>query len=141
HAAETEPQPEELVGVVLAGKCDGARVEAFRLWQTLPPLCFFSCRGQGSDRALDGTSRLARAELAGEQTGLLEVVSDERFQLDDPPPTILQPVGEALVERGPRRLRDRGVRGIAEQQVPEAERLFALEVSALGSDELLPNER
>ena len=50
---------------------------------------------------------------------------------------VIEPVGEPLVQLGPCRLGERVVRGVADQQVAEAERVLALEVALVGSDQLL----
>ena len=56
-------------------------------------------------------------------------------------PCSLEPVGEALVQLGARRLRQRVVGGVADQQVAEAERVVAGELRAVGADQLLAHER
>ena len=61
-------------------------------------------------------------ELAPVPRRLLEVVSDDLVVLAGLP---LEPVGATFMELGPRVLCQRGVRGVAEQEVAEAERLIA----------------
>jgi hypothetical protein len=60
--------------------------------------------------------------------GLLEVVAEELVQLDQLLLTLLQPAGEALVQLGTERLRERVVSGITDQQVAEAEAILACEL-------------
>ena len=62
------------------------------------------------------------AELAPVAGGLLEVVAEDLVQLDEIGAALLEPVGEALVQLGAGRLRQRVVGGVADQEVPEAER-------------------
>src|SRR6266540_4291144 len=58
-----------------------------------------------------------RPELAAVATGLLEVVAEDLVQLDQlGPPVLLQPGGEALVELGADRLRQRAVSGSRPRQ-------------------------
>ena len=54
---------------------------------------------------------------------------------------LFEPVGEALVQLGAGRLRQRVVGGVADQQVAEAERVVARELRRVGPDELLADER
>ena len=54
---------------------------------------------------------------------------------------LVQPVGEALVEVGADRLRQRLVGGVADQQVAEAEAVLAGELRSLGADQLAADER
>ncbi len=80
--------------------------------------------------------RLAIAE------GLLEVVSDDLLQLLDPlPGDPNAPVREPTVLLGSALLGDRGVRGIADQDVPELERVLAGDRRSCLADELLAHER
>ena len=86
-----------------------------------------------------GELRIAGVELRAVAVGLLEVVADDLVALDEL--VRREPVGEALVELGPGCLRERLVGGIADQQVPEAERVVAREGRLVGPDELLAHER
>ena len=54
---------------------------------------------------------------------------------------LLEPVGEALVQLGAGRLRERVVGGVADQQVTEAERVLAGQLRLVGPDQLLAHER
>ena len=54
---------------------------------------------------------------------------------------LLQPRREALVELGARRLRQRVVGGVADQQMAEAEAVLARELRPVRSDQLLADER
>ena len=74
--------------------------------------------------------------------GLLEVVADDLLQLLDPlPGDPHAPVGEPTVLLGAALLGDRGVRGIADQDVPELERVLAGDRRSCLADELLAHER
>ena len=65
------------------------------------------------------------AELASVARRLLEVVADDLVELDQLARVRVEPVGEALVQLGARLLRQRVVRGVADQQVAEPERVVA----------------
>ena len=67
---------------------------------------------------------LVSAELAPVQHRLLEVVADDLVLLDELD-VLLDPEREALVQVGARLLRQRLVRGVADEEVPEAERVVA----------------
>ena len=54
---------------------------------------------------------------------------------------LLEPGGEALVQVGARRLRQRLVGGVADQEVAEAEAVLAGELRPVGPDQLLADER
>ena len=64
--------------------------------------------------------------------GLLEVVAEDLVELDQVGAALLEPVGEALVQLGARRLRQRVVGGVADQQVAEAEGVLARELRRSG---------
>ena len=67
-------------------------------------------------RALVGWTELRRVHMC-----LLEVVSDDLLLLaDGVTGHMLQPLREALVELGPPRLRDRLVRGVTDEEMPES---------------------
>src|SRR5262245_45465198 len=73
---------------------------------------------------------------------LLQVVADDLIQLGGAlAQAALEPAREALVEVGPRLLRDAEVRGVADQDVPEAETVLGREDRARRLDELLTGQR
>ena len=69
-----------------------------------------------------------RPELGAVAIRLLEVVADDLVQLDEVGAVLLEPVGEPLVQVGADGLRQRLVRGVADQQVAEAEGLLVREL-------------
>jgi hypothetical protein len=69
---------------------------------------------------------------------LLEVVADDLVPLDEV--VGREPVGKTLVQLGASRFRQRLVRGIANEEVPEAEALVAREGRPGRADELLADE-
>ena len=77
-------------------------------------------RRRGARRASPGQRSVGWPSSCG-SGGLLEVVADELVQLDQLAAMLLQPGREALVQLGSRRLRQRVVRGVADQQMAEAE--------------------
>ena len=70
---------------------------------------------------------------------LLEVVADDLVALDEV--VLREPVGEALVQLGARRLRQRLVGRVADEQMAEAEALVVGERRRRRADELLAHER
>ena len=72
-----------------------------------------------------GQGRVGLSELLLVAGGLLEVVAEDLVQLDQLLSALLEPVGEALVQLRPGRLRERVVGGVADQQVAEAEAVLA----------------
>jgi hypothetical protein len=81
-----------------------------------------------------------RAELDAIAVRVLEVVPDDLVQLDEAGAVLLEPEGEALVQLRPGRLRQRLVRGIADEQVAEAIGLLVREHRLLRAHEILPHE-
>src|SRR5262245_61544080 len=83
--------------------------------------------------------RIPRVELVAIALRLLEVVADDLVAFEE----VLgrKPVGEALVQLGAGRLRERLVRGVTDQQVAEAEAFVAGERRRRRANELLANER
>lgn len=77
-------------------------------------------------------------ELPPVAVGLLQVVAEDLLALDELLP--LEPVREVLMEICPRCLRQRLVRGIADQDVTKAEGLVPGVDGAVRTDELLPDE-
>jgi hypothetical protein len=73
--------------------------------------------------------------------GLLEMVPENLVQLDEIPTALFQPTGDALVQIGPGRLRQRVVGGIANQEVAEAEAVLDREQGLVRTDQLLADER
>ena len=70
------------------------------------------------------------------------MVSDDLLLLLDPLASNPNaPVRESTVLLGAAFLRDRGIRGIADQDVPEFERILAGDRRLCLADELLPHER
>ena len=82
-----------------------------------------------------------RPELHAVPVGLLEVVAEDLVQLDEIRAVSFEPRGEALVKLGARRLRQRVIRRVADQQVQEAERILARELRLVGPHELLAHQR
>ena len=80
------------------------------------------------------------AQLFQVAARLLEVMPDDLVELDQTLPVLLEPGGEPLVEIRARRLRQRVVRRVADEDVPEAERVVVRERRALGPYELLSHE-
>src|SRR5262249_54699904 len=98
----------------------------------------------GEAEALAGSERERGVVLAqlGEVTSrLLEVVTQDLLELDQALPVLLEPGREATVEIGAGRLRKRLVRGVADQQMPEAIGVVTRELCAVRTDELLAHER
>ena len=69
------------------------------------------------------------------------MVAQDLVQLDELGAVLLQPGGEALVQLRARRLRQRVVGSVPDQQVAEAEGILARELRLVGPDELLADER
>ena len=72
--------------------------------------------------------------------GTLEVVADDLVLLQESR-NRLDPVGEALMQLGPDLLRQRLVRGVADQQVPEPVGVVSSDLRMVRTDELLPDQR
>ena len=87
----------------------------------------------------DGEDRVRPAELMLVAGGLLEVKAEDLVELHEPA-TVLEPVGEALVQLRPHGFRERVVGGVADQQVAEAEAVLARELSLLGMNQVPPHE-
>src|SRR5215203_1938511 len=84
----------------------------------------------------------APTELATVAHRLLEVVAGNLLVLGGAfAGSALEPAGELLVQVGAGLLRKRCVRGVADQDVLEAEGVFGREVRALVPDQLLVHER
>ena len=79
-------------------------------------------------------------ELGAVERSTLVVVAEDLVELDDRGPVLGKPGRESLVQVCARRLRQRLVRGIPDQQVPEAERVVARDHRRARPDELLPHE-
>src|SRR4051794_30947747 len=85
---------------------------------------------------------LGEPDLAAVPDRLLEVVSGDLFVLGHAlAGLLLEPAGVALVQHGAARLRDGGVRGVADQQVAEPVPALAGEQRAVGADDVLADER
>ena len=91
-----------------------------------------SRREAGSRPPADRVGTLVRwGELHPVRVGLLQVVTDDLFLLDDRfPSNPLQPFRDALVQLGASGLRDRVVRRVADQQMAETERILARQASS-----------
>ena len=86
--------------------------------------------------------RIDRLDRHAEVVRLLEVVPHDLLELAQPiPGRALEPVREALVQVGAGDLRQRPVRGVADQRMPEPVRLLAREVRKIGPDHITANER
>ncbi len=99
--------------------------------------------GQAPARLLaEGAGPLVhRPQLRAVAVRLLEVVADELVLLDQPGTALLQPAPEALVQLGPRRLRQRLVGGVPDEQVAEPVRVVPCDRRRLRTDQLLAHER
>ena len=82
-----------------------------------------------------------RAELGAVAVAPLEVVAEDLVECDELGAVLFQPGGEALVQLGAGRLRERVVGGVADQQVAEAEPVLAGELRPVGPDQPLADER
>ena len=69
------------------------------------------------------------------------MVAEDLFELDEARPVLLQPRGEPLVKLCARRLGERVVRRVADQQVTEAEAVLPGNLRPVRTDELAPDER
>jgi len=69
------------------------------------------------------------------------VVAEDLVKLDEVLPVLLEPGCEPLVEVGPSRFRQGVVGGITDEEVAEAVRVVAGQLSAVGPNELLTDER
>jgi hypothetical protein len=69
------------------------------------------------------------------------VIADDLVQLDEFRAVLLEPIPEPLVQFGPRRLRQRHVGGVADEEVAETIGVLAGELRLVRADELLANER
>src|SRR5581483_1343624 len=98
--------------------------------------------GRGETHACGGCQPavVLEPELVVVPGRLLEVVADDLVQLDEVGSVLAEPEREPLMQVCPQRLRQGVVRGVADQQMPEAERLVARELCTLGSHELLADE-
>ena len=85
---------------------------------------------------------LARGtELGAVAIGLLEVIADDFVQLDEIGSALGDPGGEALVQVGPGRLRERLIGGVADQEMAEAKGVFAGKLRPVRAKQLPPDER
>ena len=87
-----------------------------------------------------GESRIGLSELGLVAGCLLQVEAEDLVQLDEVGAFLLEPVREALVQIGSRRLRQRVVGGVSDQQVAEAEGVFRGNLRRVGADQALPDE-
>ena len=71
--------------------------------------------------------------------GLLQVVAEHLVQLQERRSVAFQPVGEALVQLGPKLLGHRPVDGVADEDVHEPEAVLAGEVRRLRTHEVPPD--
>src|SRR5689334_18044292 len=94
-----------------------------------------------SPRSLLSKSRIGSAELSKIERSLLEVVAEDLVQLDQIFTVLLQPLGEAPVKVGARRLREGVVGGVADQEVAEAIGVLARKLRPVRADEVAPHER
>ena len=69
------------------------------------------------------------------------MVADQLVQLDELRPVLFDPIGEAAVQLGTRRLGECVVGGVSEQQVVEAKGVLAGKLGLLGADQPLAHER
>ena len=88
-----------------------------------------------------GKRSIGLTELLLVLDGLLKVVADDLVQLDEVRRTPIEPLREPFVEFGTRRLRERLVSGVADQEVPETEAVLTRQLRAVGTDQLPANER
>jgi hypothetical protein len=72
---------------------------------------------------------------------LLEVVTEDLFQLDEVAAVLLEPSSELLVQPGSDCLRKRVIRGVPDQNVTESKRIVACDLGRIRPDKVLPYER
>ena len=82
--------------------------------------------------------RVDRSELYAIAVRLLQVITDDLVLLREA--DLVEPVRKSLVQLGAKLLRHRFIRRVANQQVPEPERVLTGQVGPVGPDQLLPNE-
>ena len=82
---------------------------------------------------------IGAVELESVAVGAFEVIADDLVLLDQLG-VPLEPVGEPLVQLGARLLRERVVSGVADQEVPEAERVVVGERRLIRPDHVLAHE-
>src|SRR5207342_493954 len=68
------------------------------------------------------------------------VVADDLVALDERAAVLVEPTGEAGMQVGADRLRERVVGGVSNEQVAEAIAVLAGDLSAVGTHELAPDE-
>jgi hypothetical protein len=93
--------------------------------------------GPGGERRCLGADE---AELRAVAVRLLEVVTHDLVGFDEVGRVWQQPAGEALVQLGSHRFRQRDVGGVANEQMAEPEPVVSRELRSVGPDELLANE-
>ena len=102
------------------------------------------CTAGGAPQPFPGAKRerlggrVDRGELHAIAVRLLQVVADDLVLLREA--DLVEPVRKSLVQLGAELLRHRFIRRVANQQVPEPERVLAGQVGPVGPDQLLPNE-
>ena len=89
----------------------------------------------------EGELAVVLPELVEAACGPLQVVADQLVQLDELRPVLFDPIGEAAVQVGTRRLGECVVGGVSEQQVVEAKGVLAVKLGLLGADQPLAHER
>ena len=99
----------------------------------------------GRAQTSGGTRGVLRAlvdpsKLGGVSVSLLEVVAQELVELDELSAALREPLREAPVKIRAGRLRERLVRGVPDQEMPEPEPVVAGELSPVGTDQILAGQ-
>ena len=87
-----------------------------------------------------GQRRVRGAQLDAVAMGLLEVVTEYLVHLDEFRPVPFEPVCKARVKIRPRRLRERLVGGVPDQDMPEAEAVLARDLRPVWANEFAAYE-
>ena len=90
---------------------------------------------RGVLRALVDVSELGRVSVS-----LLEVVAEDLVELDELSATLREPLREAPVELGTRRLRKRLVSGVPNQEMPEPEPVVPRQLCPVGTDQVFAGQ-
>ena len=104
-----------------------------------PPSCRLEPVGRSGGEK--GGARVERSDRGTVLEGLFQVVADDLLEFAEPVPgRSLEPGGVALVQIGPRVLRQRAIGGVADQAMAEAESLLAGEVGGVRADQIPADE-
>ena len=134
-----EAQPSGIAGgKEIDGTCEEARSRSHvASGDGLHPRSRQSLTGTFGKRQCD----LVRGpELDAVAIGPFEVIADDLVHLDETCASVADPGREALVQLRPRRLRERVVSRVANQQVSEAEGVLVGKLRLVGAQQLPPDE-